>query len=259
MKIDKKIDDLDINRFKKDNLYQYETYRLALLKENFVVNRIQKEIDLLKSKADKSTVIRTTVVENIEKYLLLLRTFYTQVLFGGKNLFKKQSDIIILDKADKVKIVTPGIYVRYIPNTTKQGWLYRFEQLKKAINYLDLSSIPAKKYQKPKERYQVSKSDLKNNFHIYLSIEKKIPDYWDSKDTIIDSVYSVQHDVKKSGASIIDRIIEDLTYTDKKDDKELNSLVRHYKNTYYSVATRYQLPTLRDLPTFLKILNEIVS
>lgn len=71
MKIDKKIDDLDINRFKKDNLYQYETIRLALLRENFVANRIQKEIDRLKSEADRSAVIRTAVVENIEKYLLL--------------------------------------------------------------------------------------------------------------------------------------------------------------------------------------------
>ncbi len=260
MTIDIKLSPLDKRKLKRDSFYLYEEIRGALVKHNFVLNRIAEEIEKLVKSGDKSEEVKTNVMANQDKYKKLTHVLISQFIFGGKNLLKKPNDVILIENGEEKMINSPGIYIRYHPNMTKQGWIARFQQIKKFEKYLYLFIQPDNKVlQTPKQRFQVGYKDIKQNIDTYLTIENKIPEYWDNRKSIIDFVYEVQHDVPESGVSVIDRIIEELIYSDEKSDTELSRLAKQFKNIYYSVAERYQLPTLRDLPSFLQAINEIAS
>jgi len=114
-----------------------------------------------------------------------------------------------------------------------------------------------KRLSKPRSREQVGEKDTQEGIAIYLAIEKRIPKYWREKQEgkVKQTPYT-----EKSGVSVIDRAIEDVIAGKNLESfEEENKLKQQYKDTYYRIAERYMLPTLRELPNYLKLFDEVAS
>lgn len=236
-----------------ENKKLFKEIRQDMLGNNFVIKVLWGE---LKKKVNKLKVKKQTAkdTEKLEKLQLLVSLFYQLVYLGGKTLYKFKNDKVIVS-GNPVKVEEEGVYVRYNPFITREQWLELYEEAALLVKKMKLfKEAKPEDFQKKKERYQIGSDDIKLGLNLYFEIEKKLLKYWKEgkpKDTLY---------TEEDGASMIDRALEEIIANKNvEDDRKLNKLKKQYKEAYYRACERYDIPTMRELPQYLKLLNEIAS
>lgn len=227
----------------------YEEIRLQLLKHNFVYKAIVKKLNTLLDKA-KTDEGLTYFLEHQEQFEKLQSILYQQLFFGGK-ASKNQSDVLFV-REDGAKVKDAGIYVRFNPNYTHSDWSQIFEKIKYASKSLGFYSGNSKKaFQLPKRRMQKGSKDLESNLEIYLDVETRIPKFWRKKRYQIDKVDENKKNIVPVVAAAIVEIVEEKALSTKDEAR--------IKEVYYRVSERYQLPGLKELQNYLKVLDELAD
>lgn len=231
----------DYSRF--DSVSLYEEIRQDLMSQNFVINTITKE--LVKSiKKLESVKANPKNIKKIEKIQEITNKLYQMVYLG-------EEAVIITTTPTLVK--EQGIYYRYLPGMTLQEWQENFFKAK-------LFSEKEKIYtqvKKRKRRTQVGYKDTDKSVWLYLKIEKLLPKFWREKVSAPKKDFATD---ELTNIPVVVGAIEYLLASEGVENVEkVKEQTEKYKDIYYKVARRYSLPTYRDLPQYLKLLDEVVS
>lgn len=240
-----------------DKNSSYEEIRSSLVACNFVykyvytelVNRISK---LDWSKLEQQGLFRYTV-EIISEIESMLKQ---QEIVGGKSGKNPQSIVFIGELGQELE--GPAIYVLFHPDMTKQEWMDKFEKLQRAPQSKEIYESIKHEYKRERTRNQVGFKDVEQNIEIYLAIEFKIPKYWEERQK--GSFKDLAGTGETITVPVFEAALEDVIASRNiEDPKKEDELRRKYREIYYAVSKRYKLLTLRDLPRFIKLLNEIGS
>ncbi len=236
-----------------ENKALFKEIKQDMLGNNFVIKVLWGE---LKKKTNKLKLKKQTAkdIEKLEKLQLITSLFYQLAYLGGKKLYKYKNDKVVVS-GHPVKVEEEGVYVRYNPFITREQWLELYDEASLLVEKMKLfKNANPKDFKKKKERYQLGSDDIKLGLNLYFEIEKKLLKYW-KKGKPNDILYA-----EEDGASMVDRALEEiLVKKNLEDDKKLNELKKQHKEAYYRVCERYDIPTMRELPQYLKLLNEIAS
>lgn len=226
-----------------DSVSLYEEIRQDLMSQNFVINTITKEI-VKRLKKLESLKTNSKNIKQIEKIQEITNKLYQLVYLGEEAVIVTTIPALVKEH---------GIYFRYLPGMTLQEWQ---ENYFKAKLLAEKEKIYTKAI-KRKRRTQVGYKDTDKSVWLYLKIEKLIPKFWrekvssPKKDFVTDEAIripvvegAIEYLLASEGVEKIEKVKEQTT---------------KYKDIYYKVARRYSLPTYRDLPQYLKLLDEVAS
>lgn len=226
-----------------DSLSLYEEIRRDLMNQNFVIQLFTKELNkrVRRLENTKSKLRSIKQIERIEK---ITNGLYQQV-YLGKNA--------VIVGSTPLEIEERGIYFRFSPEMTLQDWIESYYKAK-------LLSEKEKNYKvkiKSKKRSQIGMKDIDKNIWLYLKIEKLLPKFWREKVFTPQIDFATDETVK---IPVVEGAIEYLLASEGVEDaKKVEKMKKKYKDIYYRVARRYSLPTYRDLPQYLKLLDEVAS
>lgn len=260
------------------NMDRYKTERLELLAKNFVVNELLKqykekieqalssnELFLFKNSPSDSKFsdlikpLREISREiNVEWMFLFSFAFYNTV---GAPV---DVNIEIVGKEGK-SILEPGIYVRYHPWMTREDWQIEFENISK-IGQTSQDLYPGVResvfYRKRIKPLHSWTPDDELMIQKYSLIEEKVPKYFEKrishhKNKNIESAENVGMD---SGTSLVDGALEDVVFKiseswKEDDDKRYDKTKKEYRNNYYYLAKKYELPTPEKFSILKKLLK----
>lgn len=237
-----------------ENKALFKEIRQHMLGNNFVIKALWEE---LKKKVNKLKLKKQTAkdIEKLEKLQLLVSLFYQLAHLGGKKLYQYKNDKVIVS-GNPVKVEAEGVYIRFNPYLSKEQWLELYDEAALLTDKVKLfKNSKSEDFQKRKERYQIGGDDINLGIRIYYEVEEKLIKYWKGRKKKEDPLYR-----KGRPRARLDRALEEIVNKEHiEDDKKLNELKKKYEEAYHRVCDRYDIPTLRDLPRYLKLLDEIAS
>jgi hypothetical protein len=261
----KLIDDLNLKPYSPKQLEEFLystsdfTYMYLLyISRNFVAKKLYEKLLHIIKKMKRSEVKMTP--DQAKRALKFVKLSIKILYAGGTKPAKDPNDLVI-SLGDTIEINEPGIYVRYTPGMKLSAWEKQFERAKLISYGFELiKAFKNKKLPKPIQRDQIGKDD-ESKLDTYGDIEKRIEKKWHDhqQGLISDPVYDVQSDTIKSGESIIDSVFEDIACenNDSDDFHAEDKKKAELRNLYYSIVKRYNLPTIRDLPHYLKLVSDL--
>ncbi len=206
-----------------------------------------------------SDKVRGEVLEPIYKVADRLgidrHTFEEFVLFGIVPSSPKDESLrIVFDK--DFPIFEPGIYLKIGPFTKGIDLARDYKNYKPFVD--DFYNA----VYKIKPRRKSTGANFNQELTLYEQIESKITEYYQLKTQAQLSRDKIKRRIgEKDYQKIVEDAFRDLAaeeVPDIQDDKEwqrqVNSKAKLFENEYYATARRYNIPTLRDLKTFLRFI-----
>lgn len=226
-----------------DSLSLYEEIRRDLMKQNFVIQLFTKELNKRVRKLE-NTKSKLRSIKEIERIERITNGLYQQVYLG--------KEAVIVGKSP-LEITEEGIYYRFSPDMTLQDWTENYYKAK----LLSEKEIPYKGKNKSRKRSQIGLRDIDKNIWLYVKIEKLLPKFWREKVSVTRIDFATDEVVN---IPVVVGAIEYLLASEGVENaKKVEEMKKKYKDIYYKVARRYSLPTFRDLPQYLKVLDEVAS
>lgn len=145
----------------------------------------------------------------------------------------------------------PGVYLKLDPYTTASELQNIYKQLDR---FLQKTSAPV--IHKTKKRKKSTATDIQKEINQYGVMESRIKEHHSlmkhtsQEKQRADAYENIISDALKelAGEDIPDNL------SSLKWNLEMNKQAKKLKNVYYDITSRYNLPTLRDLPHFLPLI-----
>lgn len=201
--------------------------------------------------ADKARKIEFDLIYKIADRLSINRhTFEEFILFNLIPEHEKDEFLHIVWNYD-YPIDEPGIYLKIAPSTSGEDLKKSFRGIKPLADRL------YKVYYGIKTRKKSTGKAL-DEVKFYRRCESKIIEYYQAKLAAKESQNKINFgDYKK----VVDSAIRDLASDnlpdlgdDQKWQAKMDKASGKYKNKYYDITARYNLPTLEDLPPLLRLI-----